>query len=176
MRHESNRIVGGSSRQQTPKSCQSRNHGLRASSSSCLRFAAAMSVALSGRVSGTAKMRSSRSISAMVCSASMRINHLARSEDGSNGSNPGSRGVGFGHQSPGKNGTDTPANTYVNTLHSPSHRFASSRVLNKTIFSSLRISWYIRASAYIGGVEVMIARLESCENGSLSSANRAADA
>ena len=59
-------------RQQTPYRCQSRNQGLFASISSCLRFAAARSLRLSGRLSGTAKMRSSHSISAMVCSASIR--------------------------------------------------------------------------------------------------------
>ena len=57
-----------------PYRCQSRNHGLCASISSCLRFTAQRSLALSGLVSGTAKMRSSRSISAMVCSASIRHN------------------------------------------------------------------------------------------------------
>ncbi len=47
-----------------------------ASVSSCLRFAAARSLALSGLVSGTAKMRSSHSISAMMYSASIRLHHL----------------------------------------------------------------------------------------------------
>lgn len=61
-------------RQQTPYRCQSRNHGLCACMSSCLRFAAARSLGLSGLVSGTATMRSSHSISAMVCSASIRHN------------------------------------------------------------------------------------------------------
>jgi hypothetical protein len=61
-------------RQQTPYCCQSLNHGLRASISSCLRFKAQRSLALSGLVSGTAKMRSSDSISAMVRSASIRHN------------------------------------------------------------------------------------------------------
>jgi hypothetical protein len=51
--------------------CQRRNHGLCASISSCLRFAAARSLGPSGLMSGTAKMRSSHSISAIVCSASI---------------------------------------------------------------------------------------------------------
>ncbi len=54
---------------------QSRNHGLCASILSGLRFTAQRSLALSSLVSGTAKMRSSRSISAMVCSASIRPHH-----------------------------------------------------------------------------------------------------
>jgi hypothetical protein len=66
------RITGDSGRQQTPYRCQSRNHGLLAFFSSCLRFAAETSVGLSGLVSGTVKMRSSHSISAMVCSMSIR--------------------------------------------------------------------------------------------------------
>jgi hypothetical protein len=77
------RFVGGESirarstldidhqRQQMPYRCQSRNHGLCACISSCLRFAAETSLGLSGLVSGTAMMRSSHSISAMVCSASI---------------------------------------------------------------------------------------------------------
>jgi hypothetical protein len=59
-------------RQQTPYRCQSRNQGPCASISSCLRFAAERSLALSGLVSSTAKMRSSHLISAMVCSVSIR--------------------------------------------------------------------------------------------------------
>ena len=58
-------------RQQTPYCCQRRNHGLCASILSCLRFAAARSLGLSGLVSGSAKMRSRHSISAIVCSASI---------------------------------------------------------------------------------------------------------
>lgn len=58
-------------RQQIPYDCQSRNHGLLACISSCLRFTAERSLAFIGLVSGTAKMRSSHSISAMVCSASI---------------------------------------------------------------------------------------------------------
>jgi hypothetical protein len=61
-----------------PYRCQSRNQGLCASISSCLRFAAERSAGLSGLASGTAKMRSSHSISAMVCSVSMCLNHLVR--------------------------------------------------------------------------------------------------
>jgi len=51
-----------------------RNHGLCASASSCRRFAAERSLGVSGLVSGTAKMRSSLSISAMLCSVSIRHN------------------------------------------------------------------------------------------------------
>src|SRR5271163_1828003 len=70
LHHSSRPFAGGSAlhlaqsdpwkfvRQQTPYRCQSRNHGLFASKSSCLRFAAARSLALTGLVSGTAKMRS----------------------------------------------------------------------------------------------------------------------
>src|ERR1700733_9606106 len=58
-------------RQQIPYDCQSRNHGLLACISSCLRFTAVRSLAVIGLVSGTSKMRSSHSISAMVCSASI---------------------------------------------------------------------------------------------------------
>src|SRR5215472_11847974 len=66
--------VGDSARQQTPYRRQIRNQGLWASLLSCCRFAAARSLALSGLVSGTAKTRSNHSISAIVCSASMRHN------------------------------------------------------------------------------------------------------
>jgi hypothetical protein len=45
------RITGASDRQQTPYRCQSRNHGLCASISSCRRFAAERSLALSGLIS-----------------------------------------------------------------------------------------------------------------------------
>jgi hypothetical protein len=54
-----------------PYRCHSRNQGLLDCCSSCRRFAAARSLRLSGLVSRTAKMRSSDSISAMVCSASI---------------------------------------------------------------------------------------------------------
>jgi pimeloyl-ACP methyl ester carboxylesterase len=57
----------------------------RACFSSCLRFAAARSLKPSGLVSGTAKMRSSHSISAMVCSASISSHHLVGIANGSNG-------------------------------------------------------------------------------------------
>jgi hypothetical protein len=50
---------------QTPYRCQSRNHGLWASISSCRRLAANRSLGLSVLLSGTAKMRSSHSISEM---------------------------------------------------------------------------------------------------------------
>ena len=65
-------ITGASVRQQTPYRCQSRNHGLLANIASCRRFAAERSLGLSGLVSGTAKMRSSRSISEMTCSTFIR--------------------------------------------------------------------------------------------------------
>jgi hypothetical protein len=65
-----------------PYRCQRRNHGLCASESSCLRFAAERSPALSGLVSGTAKKRSSHSISAMVFSASIRSQYLTESPEG----------------------------------------------------------------------------------------------
>ena len=67
------RIAGDSERQQTPYRCHSRNHGLLACISSCRRFAAERSLGLSGRVSGTAKVRSSHSMSAMICSVSISI-------------------------------------------------------------------------------------------------------
>jgi hypothetical protein len=76
-------------RQQTPYRCQSRNHGLLACLSSCRRFTAARSLALSGLTSGSAKMPSSRSISEMVCSASIRLHHLARSGKWLNGAASG---------------------------------------------------------------------------------------
>ena len=57
-----------------PNPCQRRNQGLWASRSSCWRFAAARSLGVSGRVSGTAIICSSRSMSAMVCSTSIRHN------------------------------------------------------------------------------------------------------
>src|SRR5580704_2652574 len=57
-----------------PYCCQRRNQGLWASSSSCLRFAAERSLGLNGRWSGCAKSRSRRSISSMVCSASIHPN------------------------------------------------------------------------------------------------------
>ena len=71
-------------RQQIPYCCHNRNHGLCASVSSCLRLAAEMSFSRSGRLSGTAKTRSSHSMSAMVCSASMRDHHGARTGNASN--------------------------------------------------------------------------------------------
>ena len=50
------------------------------SASSCLRLAAAISLALSGLVSGSEEMRSSHSISAMVRSGSIRLHHPVRNE------------------------------------------------------------------------------------------------
>ena len=46
-------------RQQTPKCCDNRNHGLCASISSCLRLAAEMSLALRGLMSGASNISSS---------------------------------------------------------------------------------------------------------------------
>jgi hypothetical protein len=66
------RSTGDFSRQHTPYRCQILNHGLCASIASCLRLAAKMSFAFTGLVSGAAKMCSSRSISAIVCSVSIR--------------------------------------------------------------------------------------------------------
>ena len=63
-----------SGRQQTPYRCQSRNHGLCAFRSSWRRFAAETSLGLSGLRSGSAKTRSSHSISEMVCSGSIHLN------------------------------------------------------------------------------------------------------
>src|SRR5215472_7846688 len=54
-----------------PYCCQSRNHGMLACISSCLLFAAERSLGVKGLLSGTASMRSSHSISAMVCSTSI---------------------------------------------------------------------------------------------------------
>ena len=56
---------------QTPYRFHSRNHGLCAYISSCVRFAADRSLNWSGLVSGRTKMRSSHSISAIACSASI---------------------------------------------------------------------------------------------------------
>ena len=53
--------------------------------SACLRFAAETSLGLSGLVSGAVKMRSNRSISAMVCSTSIRVNHPVGNGNRSNG-------------------------------------------------------------------------------------------
>jgi len=77
-------MTGDSVRQQTPKCCQSRNQGLCASISSCLRLAAEMSLALSGLISGASYISCSCSISSMMRSMSMRLTHLVRSANGSN--------------------------------------------------------------------------------------------
>jgi len=50
--------------------------------SSCRRFAAERSLALSGLVSGMANMRSSNSISAMVCSESIPSQYLTYEREG----------------------------------------------------------------------------------------------
>ena len=79
------RIAGDSERQQMPYRCHSRNHGLLACCSSCRRFAAARSLESGGLVSGSAKMRSSHSISEMVCSASIRHNIQQKQGNGQPG-------------------------------------------------------------------------------------------
>lgn len=63
-------------RVQIPYRFHRRNHGLAAYLSSCLRFAASRSVKLSGLLSGSAKMRFSHSISAMVFSTSIPFQFL----------------------------------------------------------------------------------------------------
>jgi hypothetical protein len=65
------RSAGDPVRQQTPYRCQSRNHGLCASISSCRRFAAARSLALSGLISSASNISSSCSMSSIVRSMSM---------------------------------------------------------------------------------------------------------
>ena len=69
-----------------PKCCHNRNQGLCASISSCLRLAAEMSLALSGLISGASNISSSCSISSMMRSTSMGLNHLVESGNRSNGS------------------------------------------------------------------------------------------
>jgi len=83
--YSGNWIAGDSGRQQTPKCCHNRNQGLCASISSCLRFAAEMSLALSGLMSGASNISCSCSMSSMMRSTSMRPNHLVRDGNGSNG-------------------------------------------------------------------------------------------
>ena len=61
-----------------PYACHKRNHGLLAFRSSCLRLAAARSLALSGLGSRSAYRRSSNSISEMVCSESIWVNNPQR--------------------------------------------------------------------------------------------------
>ena len=65
------RSAGDPVRQQTPYRCQSRNHGLCASISSCRRFAAARSLALSGLISSASNISSSCSMSSIVRSMSI---------------------------------------------------------------------------------------------------------
>lgn len=69
---QSSGMCGRSGRQQTPKSCHRRNHGLWASTSSCLLFAADTSVALSGLISGASNISSSCWISSITRSMSIR--------------------------------------------------------------------------------------------------------
>jgi len=64
-------IAGASDRQQTPKCCHSRNHGLLAFIASCLRFAAATSLGLSGLMSGVSNISSSCSMSSIMRSTSI---------------------------------------------------------------------------------------------------------
>jgi len=77
---------GDSGRQQTPKCCHKRNQGLWASISSCLRLAAEMSLALSGLMSGASNISCSCSISLMMRSTSIGLNHPAPTQSVSNGS------------------------------------------------------------------------------------------
>jgi hypothetical protein len=77
------RCSEGSGRQHTPYRCHSRNHGLCASISSCLRLAAEMSLAVSGRMSGASNISCICSISSMMRSTSMGHNHLGKRGDGS---------------------------------------------------------------------------------------------
>jgi hypothetical protein len=74
--------TGASDRQHTPKCCQSRNHGLWANASSCLRFAAEMSLALSGLMSGASNISCSCSMSLMMRSTSMRLNIQHKQDNG----------------------------------------------------------------------------------------------
>jgi len=69
-----NPSTGRSGRQQTPKCCHNRNQGLLASISSCLRFAAEISLGLSGLISGASNISCSCSMSSMMRSTSMRLN------------------------------------------------------------------------------------------------------
>lgn len=64
--------IGSSDRQQIPKSRQSRNHGLLARVSSCLRFAAETSLALRGLISGASNISSSCSMSSIMRSTFIR--------------------------------------------------------------------------------------------------------
>ncbi len=67
------RSTGDSDRQQMPYLCHSRNHGLWANVSSCLRFAAEMSLALSGLMSGASNISCSCSMSSMMRSTSIPV-------------------------------------------------------------------------------------------------------
>jgi len=64
--------IGFPGRQQIPKSCQSRNHGLLARVSSCLRFAAETSLALRGLMSGVSNISSSCRMSSIMRSTSIQ--------------------------------------------------------------------------------------------------------
>jgi hypothetical protein len=77
-------MTGDSARQQTPYRCQSRNQGLCASISSCLRFAAERSLEVSGLISGASNISCSCSISSMMRSTSMAHNHLRQAAERSN--------------------------------------------------------------------------------------------
>jgi len=68
-----------------PYRCQSRNHGLRANASSCLRFAAARSLGPSGLISGASNISCSCSMSSMMRSTSMGHNHLREGAERSTG-------------------------------------------------------------------------------------------
>jgi predicted ester cyclase len=72
--HQTSRSTGDSARQQMPYCCQMQNHGLFASISSCLRFAAARSLVLKSLVSGATmpRRRLFGSIGAKRCPSSGR--------------------------------------------------------------------------------------------------------
>ena len=102
-------MTGDSVRQHTPKCCHSRNQGLCASISSCLRLAAEMSLALSGLISGASNISCSCSISSMMRSMSMRLTHLVRSANGSNRSGIGLSSAVGTFASPRQHPQRTPA-------------------------------------------------------------------
>src|SRR5581483_10351382 len=82
--YSGNRSTGDSVRQETPYCCHKRNHGLCESLSSCLRLAAATSLAVSGRMSESEKISSSCSISAMVRSTSICLRSGSQARVSSN--------------------------------------------------------------------------------------------
>src|ERR1700758_776209 len=65
-----------------PYLCHSRNHGLWANVSSCLRFAAEMSLALSGLMSGASNISCSCSMSSIMRSTSIPSQYLTERRGG----------------------------------------------------------------------------------------------